>query len=82
MSTDNYLPYTSNEIAKHITRLRKKRGWSSYKLSLASGVSNSVLIRIEKGEREPKLNTLLKIIDGLEISIAEFFEVFTKTRES
>lgn len=47
-----------------------------YKLSLNSGISNSVLLRVEKGEREPKVNTLLKIIDGLDISPAEFFKDF------
>jgi len=74
MSTDNSeLRYTNVEIGKHIIKLRKAKGLSMYALSLSSGISNSVLMRIEKGEREPKINTLLKIIDGLEISPALFF---------
>ena len=47
-----------------------------YKLSLNSGISNSVLMRVEKGEREPKINTLMKIIEGLEMSPSEFFKNF------
>lgn len=77
MSTGNDdLKYTNIDIGKKITKLRKARGFSMYKLSLNSGISNSVLMRIEKGEREPKINTLLKIIEGLEISPAEFFKGF------
>lgn len=77
MSTDNDdLIYTHKDIGSHITRLRKARGQSMYKLSLNSGISNSVLMRVEKGHREPKINTLLKIIDGLELSPADFFKSF------
>jgi len=78
MSSDNNdLKYTNIEIGKHVTKLRKSKGFSMYKLSLESGISNSVLMRIEKGEREPKINTLLKIINGLDISPSEYFRHFT-----
>ncbi|MDR1452398.1 MAG: helix-turn-helix domain-containing protein [Candidatus Margulisbacteria bacterium] len=33
-------------------------------------------MRIERGENSPTLDTLLKIIDGLDISAAEFFRNF------
>jgi hypothetical protein len=33
-------------------------------------------MRIEKGEREPRLNTVFKIIDGLNMRPAEFFMAF------
>lgn len=79
MSTDNdNLIYTNADLGRHITMLRKSKGWSMYKLSLNSGISNSVLMRVEKGEREPKTNTLLRIIDGLGLSPAEFFKAFNK----
>lgn len=77
MSSDNVeLKYTSKDIGKQIKKIRQSKGLSMYKLSLDSGVSNSVLMRVEKGEREPKVNTLLKIIDGLEMSPAQFFKSF------
>lgn len=77
MSTDNDdLLYTNKDVGIHIARIRKNKGWSMYKLALNSGISNSVLMRVEKGEREPKLNTLLRIIDGLEMSPADFFKRF------
>jgi transcriptional regulator with XRE-family HTH domain len=73
---DDELKYTNIEIGKRITQLRKSKRLSMYKLSLNSGISNSVLMRIEKGEREPKVNTLLKIVNGLEMSPADFFANF------
>ena len=77
MSTDNdELKWTSAEIGLHIRELREKRGISMYQLALDSGISNSVLMRIEKGEREARVNTVLKIIEGLGITPAEFFREF------
>lgn len=77
MSTDNDdLLYTNRDIGIYIAKIRKNKGWSMYKLALNSGISNSVLMRVEKGEREPKINTLLRIIDGLAMSPAEFFKYF------
>jgi len=75
MSTDNDdLLYTNKDIGILIARIRKNKGWSMYKLALNSGISNSVLMRVEKGEREPKINTLLRIIDGLDMAPADFFK--------
>ena len=68
--------YSHLDIGKHVAYLRTEKGWSAYQLSLASGISNSVLTRLEKGEREPMLNTLLKVIEGLDLSPAEFFKAF------
>ncbi|MFC1495975.1 helix-turn-helix domain-containing protein [Candidatus Margulisiibacteriota bacterium] len=77
MSSDNEaLKYSNIDLGKHITKLRKTIGYSMYRLSLESGISNSVLMRIEKGEREPKINTLLKVIAGLNITPSKFFEKF------
>jgi len=77
MSTDNEeLKYDNVDIGKHIAKLRKAKGFSMYRLSLESGLSNSVLMRVEKGEREPKINTLLKIIEGLGLSPSRLFQEF------
>jgi len=77
MSTDNDdLIYTNIDIGKHIAKLRKAKNLSMYKLAINSGISNSVLMRVEKGHREPKINTLLRIIDGLGLSPTDFFKPF------
>ncbi|MDR1452938.1 MAG: helix-turn-helix domain-containing protein [Candidatus Margulisbacteria bacterium] len=83
MSSDNVtvkndfgLPYDAKDIGKYIRKLRRERKLSMYQLALNTGVTRTVLMRVEKGEREPRVNTLLKIIDGLELRPAEFFRIF------
>jgi transcriptional regulator with XRE-family HTH domain len=72
------LKYTNKDVISRIRKLRKNKKMSMYLLALNSGLNNTVIQRVEKGEREPKITTLFKIIDGLEISVADFFKVFTK----
>ncbi|GBR76044.1 putative XRE family transcriptional regulators [Candidatus Termititenax persephonae] len=72
------LKYTPLDIGARITQLRKQKNMSMYALALNSGLDDTIILRSENGEREPKIGTLLKIIDGLEISTADFFKVFTK----
>ncbi len=80
MSIDEYnnFNYNSKDIAIHITKLREKKGLSSYQLSLDSGVNHSVVRRIELFEREPRISTLFKIIDGLGMTPVDFFSKLEK----
>lgn len=73
MSTDSELKYNNIEIGKLLTRLREEKGYSTYRLAIESGVSSGVIGRVEKGEREPKINTILRILNGLEITPSNFF---------
>jgi transcriptional regulator with XRE-family HTH domain len=74
MSTDDDLKYNAKIIGLHITKLRSGKKISMYQLALDSGISRAVLMRAEKGEREPRINTLFKIIDGLGLTPVEFFQ--------
>lgn len=76
MSTENELNYDAKVIGRYITKLRKSKNMSMYALALNSGISGSVLLHTEKGQREPRLNTIFRIIDGLEMTPAEFFKPF------
>jgi transcriptional regulator with XRE-family HTH domain len=83
MSSDVYslkkdlgLKYDTKDVGKRIRELRQKKKWSMHRLSYKACVDATVLMRIEKGERVPMLDTLLKIIDGLEMRPAEFFRTF------
>ncbi|MDR1997718.1 MAG: helix-turn-helix transcriptional regulator [Candidatus Margulisbacteria bacterium] len=85
VSTDKYslkadfgLKYDHKDIGAYLRTLRLAKGWSMYQLAYKSCVRESVIMRIEKGLRDPRLSTLLKIIDGLGISLAEFCQDFTK----
>lgn len=77
MSTDSEIPKWSHiEIGKHVSKLRKANKMTKYKLAICSGISQSVLMRVETGEREPRINTLMRIIEGLDMTPGEFFKPF------
>jgi transcriptional regulator with XRE-family HTH domain len=70
------LKYDHRDIGAYITKLRKTRKLSICQLALRSGMKEPVLLRVEKGRADPRLSTLLKIIRGLEMPVADFFRVF------
>ena len=72
------LKYSHKDVIARIRKIRKGKKLSMYMLALNSGLNNTVIQRVERGEREPKINTLFKIIDGLEMSPAEFFKTFAE----
>ncbi|MDR1453477.1 MAG: helix-turn-helix transcriptional regulator, partial [Candidatus Margulisbacteria bacterium] len=68
LKEDFNFKYDSADVGKHIARLRKAKKWSLHKLSYESCLDVAVLMRIEKGVSSPVLDTLLKIIDGLDLT--------------
>ena len=63
-----------NKLAKRIQFLRKGKGMSAEKLAYSSGLSKTALSYIERCMKEPKLSTLEKIAEGLDISLKELFD--------
>jgi transcriptional regulator with XRE-family HTH domain len=70
------LKYDALDVGIYLKKLRLARDLSIYQLAYKAGLRESVIMRIEKGQREPRLNTLFKILDGLNMSPAEFWKVF------
>lgn len=58
-----------NEIAKLVRYCRKQSGLSQKDLALHAGIGKTVIYDIEKGKETVQLNTLLKVLDVLNISI-------------
>lgn len=54
-----------------LKRWREKRGLSLRTLAEISGVHYVSLVRIEGGELDPRLSTLLKLAKALEVQLAE-----------
>lgn len=56
-----------------IKELVEERGWSMYKLSKASGVSQSTLSNMFNRNNDPSISTLEEICHGLGITLSQFF---------
>ena len=62
-------------VAKRIMKLCKQRTISTNKLATMSGVSQSTLASILNGSVDsPKLDTVMKIAIGLNMSVLEFLD--------
>lgn len=70
--------YQSELVGSKIRQLRKERKLSQTELSARIGVQQSDLSRMEKGEYRVSLDTLLRLLSELGISVAEFFSETAK----
>lgn len=61
-------------VAKNLRRIRDSRSVSLEELARFSGVSRSMLVRIEKGDGNPSLSTLWKVANGLGVPFDELIE--------
>ena len=57
----------SNEIARIVHDCRKQSGLSQQALAKLAGVGKTVIFDIEKGKETVQLNTLLKVLEVLNI---------------
>jgi transcriptional regulator with XRE-family HTH domain len=66
---------TSGErLARRVREMRRERHWSLDKLSLACGVSRSMLSQIERSEANPTLAVTSAIADGFGLSLGELVD--------
>jgi y4mF family transcriptional regulator len=68
-----------DEIAKMVHSCRKHSGLSQQELARLAGVGKTVIFDIEKGKKTVQLNTLLKVLDILNIQM-KFEAPFSQTR--
>lgn len=58
---------------ERLQRLLKERGWSMYRLSLQSGLSQATLANIFRRNTVPSIATLEAICRGFGITLSQFF---------
>ena len=61
-------------LGKRVQALRKKRKWSQEGLAHESGLARSFTGAIERGEKDLRLTTLVKLANTFRISIAQLFK--------
>lgn len=67
--------YQQKILANRINDLCKKQGISYYTLSYKSAVPLTTLLHIVDGStKNPGVLTIIKICEGLEISVRDFFD--------
>lgn len=54
-----------------LREVRLKRGISQERLAHLSGLDRTYVSGIERGERNPSLTNILKLVDALDISLSE-----------
>lgn len=61
------------DFGKSLKNIRKSKGLSFRELASASGVDHAQIARIEKGETDPRMHTVVLLADALEIDPGELF---------
>ena len=57
------------QFIKSFVQLRKSRHITQLQLSAKSGVPQPVIARLEKGTTDPKLTTILRLLDSMEAKL-------------
>lgn len=60
-------------VLKQIKKLCEQRNWSLYRLAIESSLPYSTLNNLFRRGNVPSINTLCKICDAFNMSLAEFF---------
>lgn len=63
----------SFDIGDRLRMIRQKHGYSQRALAKQANVTNGIISMIEQNRTSPSVGTLKKILDGIPISLAEFF---------
>lgn len=65
----------SNDVGYRLQTIRILNGLSQRELAKRAGVTNSTISMIEQGRVSPSINSLQKVLDGIPMSLAEFFTI-------
>ena len=61
-------------VGKKLSALRAKKGLTQEKLALEAGLNRAYVGYIERGERNPSIQTMAKIANVLKIELHELFK--------
>ena len=69
------------EFGTKIRKVRKKKKLSMKEVADKADISESLVSQIERNKVSPAIDTLLRIVDVLDIDLEYLFEEFKKTRQ-
>lgn len=65
----------SFDVGRRLRALRQAQKLSQRQLADLSGVTNGMISMVEQNRTSPSISSLKKILDGLNISLSEFFAI-------
>lgn len=68
-------------IAERVREFRQDRGWTVGRLADASGVSKSMLSKIENAQASPSLMTLVRLSEALTVPVTAFFRGLSEEQD-
>jgi transcriptional regulator with XRE-family HTH domain len=70
------------ELGKNIRSIRKQKGMSMEALSYAAEIEYRLVGRIERGEGNTTVVSLLKIADALNVDVFDFFDFSINSKKN
>ena len=64
---------TLSQLGKRVAYLRKERHLTQLALSVESGLSKSYISDLERGQRNPTVEVLLRLVKALGVTLEELF---------
>lgn len=61
-------------VVNHVKELCEQRGWTLYRLAKNSNIAYSALNTMIKKNHIPTMNSLIKICQGFNITVPQFFQ--------
>jgi transcriptional regulator with XRE-family HTH domain len=55
-----------DKLGENVKKARAERGWTQEDLSARTGLATVQISRIERGVREVRISTFIRLVDGLE----------------
>ncbi len=61
------------EVGKLIAKFRKEHGISQERLAALSDLHEDYIGKIERGERKPTLETIIRILKAMDVPLSQYF---------
>lgn len=68
-------------FGKQLQQLRTRRGLTQEQLAVTAGLSRTFLMRLELGQHDPSLSTLVRLGKALRVSVTELLGETMSTRQ-
>lgn len=62
------------QFGRNLRAVREEKGWTQEELAEKAGLASVQISRVERGVREVRLTTLLRLVSALETTPARLFD--------